>query len=178
MEITYTRRFWILILLPSACCASGASVFAEGGHEARSASPPAIRRAPERGVNDSPAHHGACLKTQDYPPAGAEILANSYSRKFHRPGCEFALVMRTSRRNWLRSVDAAIEQQLRPCCWCFPAFTATVEAQLITPLPPEAQLGRSTQPSLPSEKLHTEKKRINQSPSQQGDQDNNAAAQR
>lgn len=151
MEIPGTCRFGVLIFVMSGWCASAASTSVASALAAEVAT-----RNVSQPTRRSQSHRYR-LKTQDlleYPPPGSEILANSFSRKFHRPGCEFAMVMRKSRRQWLHSADVAKEQHLIPCCWCFPAFSATVEAQLLTPLPPKSKL---TQQNTQTEVIQTER---------------------
>lgn len=143
MEIPGACRFGVIFLMFGWCtCVASTSVSsayaADVATHERNVPKPTPSSFAANGVL-RPQSHRLRLKTLDlveYPPPGAEVLANSFSRKFHRPECEFAMVMRKSRRQWLNSADVAKEQHFIPCCWCFPAFTATVEAQLLTPIPP------------------------------------------
>lgn len=84
-------------------------------------------------------------------PAGqnsSAVLANTFSKKFHRPHCEFALAMRKSRRYWFSAATVATVEHFSPCRWCFPFFTTSVAGRLLTPLPQKTTSVQSCTPPL------------------------------
>lgn len=73
---------------------------------------------------------------------GYKFVGNTFSRKFHKPGCEFAAKMDASRVVFFKTREEAEKAGQKPCNWCLPGWLKDVRGQVLNPAPESPGKGR------------------------------------
>jgi hypothetical protein len=64
-------------------------------------------------------------------PRPYKYVGNSFSHKFHRPGCPFARQMWSQRQVFFHYRCQAIEDKYLPCRYCLPPVWLSVRAKIL-----------------------------------------------
>jgi hypothetical protein len=67
----------------------------------------------------------------------AKYVGNSYSHKFHRPGCPFAKQIWGDRIVEFQYRQQAVDDHYLPCQYCLPRVWLSVHACIICPVKPK-----------------------------------------
>ncbi len=104
------------------------------GTETPTTRPALVNIAPPPNSNEegaSPRNHSIAVLENSEKIKQFNYIGNKTSFKFHRPQCDFACAMWTSRRQFFSSKRDALKAGMRPCRWCFPVYWTKVSGQLI-----------------------------------------------
>ncbi|MCA9805011.1 MAG: hypothetical protein KC777_23740 [Cyanobacteria bacterium HKST-UBA02] len=74
--------------------------------------------------------------------SGYKFVGNTFSHKFHKPGCEFAAKMDASRVVFFKTREEAEKAGQKPCNWCLPGWLKNVRGQVLKGAPESTGKGR------------------------------------